>query len=324
MRTSQTQTIRSARSLAFMVPLILVNLGALVGQTLWAYDQLANPDRPWTLWGWVAAAISLVFGIALESISMYLSLQAHAALMADQASGGLRIAAYGVGAVMAGLNYSHFDSIDAPELGIVCGLFSLASPWLWALDSKAAARAQLAARGIVDPRGVKLSTNRKLWHPLRSLGVVRHAAWAGETNPELAVSGWEQSRETETRAALKTLGFTEPITVETVPAPPAIETADRLEIETPSGLMRMEMVETETVTETITRTRQTRSRETAMETLATRVEAVKSHPLFQAPEPLNYDTIGEILGITGRATIAQVYGVLYRGVAIEDAVRRNG
>ena len=337
-QTEQRQTgVQSARArwkrIPFILPLVMVNVAALVGQSIWTYQQLvehflADHHK-------VAAASAVLMGLAMESISIYLSVRAHEATMADQSSGGLRLSSYGIGAVMAVINFSHFsaDPVDSVALGSMFGIASLVSPWLWSVDSKAAHRAQLAARGIVDPRGVKLSTVRKMTAPVRSLKVFVWAAWRGETDPVKAVQGWEASRSispsaqtAQVRAHIEVASPSVQEVPESISSPvslPAIESGS------PSVRESTESVDesvTETVTETVTRTRtQTRTRtEARMQTLADRVESVRVHPDFIAAQTaqteLTYDQIGAIIGKKGREVIKPVYLVLYRGESVESMI----
>lgn len=352
MNTSQTaQTEALAQSAttrpspwkraAFVVPLILVNIAGLVGQSIWTYQQLVRhflADHHT-----IAVVSAILMGIAVESIAVYLAVQAHAAMMADQASGGLRLSSYLVGGVMAAVNYNHFESapVNSPALGLMFGIASLVSPWLWAVDSKAAHRAQLAARGIVDPRGVKLSSVRKLAAPVRSAKVWKWAAWAGETDPVKAVQGWEsaigstsQSAQTAQLRAHIEVAQTEPVharqSIESTPvhaiesAPESTSTPVQESTEAVREAVQEEEI-TETVTETVTRTRTRSTRtETRIKTLRERVESVQSTPLYlertQSGTELTYDEIGSIIGRTGRDVIKPVYTVLYRGQSVESVI----
>jgi hypothetical protein len=56
-------------------------------------------------------------------------------------------------------------------------------------------RDKLVELGLIDARGVKLSINRKFWHPIKSIRVMSYAAWAGTTDPEVAVRAWESRNE---------------------------------------------------------------------------------------------------------------------------------
>lgn len=174
-----------SRRMALLIPLLLVNSMAIWGQAGWAYDHLARH-----------LAVAVLFAAAVESIGVYLSWESHAALMADQAAGLLRTGSYGVGGLVGALNYAHFagDGYRPTAQAVTFGLLSAISPWLWAIRSRSLNRDRLRELGMVDERGLKLSTSRKFWHPLKSLQVIRWAAWSGVTKPADAVSGWEASR----------------------------------------------------------------------------------------------------------------------------------
>lgn len=166
-----------------IIPLVLVNSAAIWGQAGWAFTHVTEPA--WFIVFRVAMA--LLFAGAIESIGVYLAWESHEARMADQPSGLLRYASFGVGILAGWLNWSHFQGTR----GVVFALLSASSPFLWAVWSTARNRRRLAVLGDQDPRGVKLGTARKFWHPRKALGVVRWAAWAGVTNPLDAVRGWE-------------------------------------------------------------------------------------------------------------------------------------
>lgn len=337
MNTTQTRpAARSrARRLAFTVPLVLVNAGALVGQSMWAYGKLADKLLEDHLK--VAVVAGVLFAMALESIGVYLALEAHEAMMLEQASGGLRLASYAVGAVIAGLNYNHFHA-DSMDWAVALALLSLVSPVLWSIKSKADHRAVLMARGEVDPRGVKLSTARKMAAPVRSVKVWKWAAWAGVTDPLKAVEGWEaatqtapQSTQTPQLTATISVAQSTPVQAPSLPqsAPvPAIESAPVPPVQAVTESTDESV--TETVTETVTRTRtQTRSRtEARIQTLTERVESVRQSPAYAAAvesgTELTYDQIGAIIERTGRDVIKPVYLVLYRGESVESMILGPG
>jgi hypothetical protein len=170
--------------------LVALNLVAMWGQAEWFHEHITNHDGPED---WIPAV-----GVALviEMIGVYLAGMAHAALMADQSAGLLRFGSYLVGLLVGSLNYEHFAGTkhDPTAAAITFGALSTLSPWLWAIYSRYVNRDRLAALGLVDKRGVKLSTNRKFWHPIRSVRVTSFAAWRGITNPDQAVAEWEAAR----------------------------------------------------------------------------------------------------------------------------------
>jgi hypothetical protein len=305
------------RQLAFLVPIVLVNLMALAGQAAWAYGEAIRGP----LHGLVALSIcaALTFGLTLESIGVYLMLQAHDATMADQSSGSLRLAAYAVAAVMAVLNYDHWSAYDR-ALGVAFALLSMVSPFLWSVRAKAAHRAQQAARGIVDPAGVKLSTGRKIWHPLRSLGVVRWASWAGEVDPARAVSGWEGARSGQS-APLQ--GQIESAQSESAWSAPEIESVpvegDVIERETESA--EESVTETEIVTRTVERKRSVSRSAERERLLRERVATVQSKVPTWRERPVTYTEIKSALGISGAETIKPIYAALQaerERIAIND------
>lgn len=191
--TTAAATSALPRGKAFLiVPLVLVNAAAIWGQAGWAYKHIASGL---TAAGHTRTAlvVALLFACAIESIGVYLAYEAHEALMADQASALLRAGSYAVGGLAGALNYWHFAEASKAQAVAFAGL-SAVSPWLWTVWSRARNRTRLAELGIADTRGVKLSTTRKVWHPIQSLQVMSWAAWAGVTDPAEAVAGWERSR----------------------------------------------------------------------------------------------------------------------------------
>lgn len=165
--------------------LVVLNLVAMGGQAAWFYEHVVPHGKA----GWAAA-----IGIALvvEMIGVYLSSMAHASLMANQSAGLLRFGSYAVGLLVGALNYAHYSTVLAAA--VTFGALSTISPWLWAVYSRFVNRDRLAELGLVDARGVKLSTSRKFWHPVKSTKVIRYAAWEGITDPATAVRAWEMDR----------------------------------------------------------------------------------------------------------------------------------
>lgn len=173
-------------------PLILVNSAASWGQAGWAHDHITTGIAAEAV-RWV---IAIFFAATLESIGVYLAGMAHAARMADQSAGTLQLGAYGIGALVGSLNYWHFtgNGFRPTAQAVTFGALSAVSPWLWAIYSRYRNRDRLAELGQVDKRGVKLSTSRKFWHPLRSVSVVRYASWEGIVEPDEAVKAWTAAR----------------------------------------------------------------------------------------------------------------------------------
>lgn len=180
------------RVLPLLLPLVLVNAAAVWGQAGWAYERV-TPRLVTEITARIV--LSLLFALSIESIGVYLSWEAHMARMNNEAAGLLQAGAYAVGGLAGWLNFDHWHVPGGDNsAAIVFALLSAISPWLWAVWSRARNRARLAELGMTDPRGVKLSTSRKFWHPILSLRVVRWAAWSGEVSPTRAVAGWEHSR----------------------------------------------------------------------------------------------------------------------------------
>lgn len=168
------------------VPVILVNLAAVWGQAGWAYDNI-------TTGGLTGLIVAALFAGSVESTGIYLAWESHEALMADQAAALLRAGSYAVGLLAGVLNFVHFAP-HSLAAGVAFGALSAVSPWLWGIWSRARNRARLAELGLVDARGVKLSTARKVWHPVRSVKVMSWAAWAGVVDPGMAVAGWQAAQ----------------------------------------------------------------------------------------------------------------------------------
>lgn len=302
---------RDRRQIVFLVAVIGVNLMALSGQSAWLYGQITAHLPITPAWYPAAAVLSALFGVVLESIGVYLMLQAHDAMMEGYASGSLRVAAYGVAGVMAGLNYDHFSHWSR-ALGVVFALVSLLSPFLWAVRTKAAHRAQLAARGIVDPAGVKLSSNRKFWHPFRSLRVIRWASWSGETDPARAVSGWEGARAIHSLRADATARGQVEIQAQSAPQ---IERPATLEIAT-------ERADSETVTETetVTRTVERKRSVSSSQRMAERLSLLRQQYPSWETEKLTYEQIGGSLSLSGSQTIKGIRDALYGAQSVPDRV----
>lgn len=177
----RTAPVRRGRAF-LLVPLVLVNSAAVWGQAGWALTNLRH-----------GLLVAVLFAMAIESVGIYLAWESHEALMSDQASGTMRNGSYAIGILAGTLNYLHFRP-ESVSTGIAFGALSAISPWLWAIWSRARNRTRLAEMGLTDVRGVKLSTVRKLLHPVKSFQVVRWAAWESITDPREAVQGWELTR----------------------------------------------------------------------------------------------------------------------------------
>jgi hypothetical protein len=174
------------------IPLFLVNGAAVWGQGGWAYEHI-------TKGGQAGILIAILFAVAVESIGAYLAWESHEARMSDRAYLGLQLSSYAVGAFAGWLNYQHFVNTNSTQ-AVTFGVLSALSPWLWGVYSRAQNTERLDALGMVDARGVKLSSARKFWHPGRSVAVMRHAAWEGITRPMEAIDSWEQGEDPQAYA----------------------------------------------------------------------------------------------------------------------------
>lgn len=179
-----TPTNTSPRSRAAMaaVPLILVNGISVVAQFEFWKEHLP---------GWPAPAAALL-GIALESIAVYVGYHAYLAMMADRAAFRIRLTSYAIGAAIGLLNGSHYlahGRITAASIGI--GILSASSPWLWNLHSRRQSQDALMARGVLEGHALRIGTTRFMFHPVRSLRVMRAAAWTGTTDIAEAIAAVE-------------------------------------------------------------------------------------------------------------------------------------
>lgn len=191
----------AARFVPFM-PLVLVNALAVFGQLGWGRHNLTQVgENADSLSRWM---IAILFAATLESIALFLAFYANRALDRGDSATALYLGAFGVAAIVAGVNYSHYahpkdtfslvglaDIPSPTAMGIVFALCSLASPWLWRIKHRDANRAKLHELGVIDTKAVRLSMARKLWHPVRSFMVMWYATWDGEQEPAKAVLKYE-------------------------------------------------------------------------------------------------------------------------------------
>jgi hypothetical protein len=223
-RTGNSRT----RNAALVVPLVLVNATAVLGQALWAYDHLVPAwVRPSVL---AVTAICVLFAGTVESIGVYLAYEAHAAQMNDQAYGGMRVASYGMGLFVGFLNFWHFagNQLAPNATAITFGLLSSLSPWLWAIRSRSLHRAALLEKGLVDPRSVRFTLAQWLLYPVASFRAYRLAVWNGVNNPAQARADYNAARTGTAHAQVP--ATVPPAVLPPAPAvspavPPAIEAA---------------------------------------------------------------------------------------------------
>jgi hypothetical protein len=172
-------------------PLIVINLLAIVGQFGYFAENLTPTFGD--VFGPIVAGLAAG---ALELISLFIGYHALLAMRRRDSAFGLLIASIGVAGLVAYMNYSHFSpELDRPTIaGLAFGLFSFIAPFLWRIKIRSDHRDELVANGEIDRRGLKLNRSRLIWHPIKSLKVIRHAAWTGETDPETAVHDWENTK----------------------------------------------------------------------------------------------------------------------------------
>lgn len=170
------------------LPLVLVNIMAVMGQFGWGRDNLdqigSSAEDP------VRWAIAILFAGALESLALFQGYYADRALQRRDSAAGLYAGAFGTAAIVAALNYSHYASdketlfsvggfhIPAPTpTAVVFALFSFISPALWRIHSRAKNRDTLKAAGEIDTRAPRLAWSKKLWHPIRTTRAMYWATW---------------------------------------------------------------------------------------------------------------------------------------------------
>lgn len=163
------------------VPVVMVNSTAFIGQFAWVRQHV-----PWALPGQV------LFAVTLEVVAIYLAWHAHQAQMANDSAGRLKLGSYLFALIIGAMNYSHYALHWHPNaLAVGLGLMSTLSPWLWGIHSRRASRDALMAQGLVEPHAVRLGANRWTWHAFRSVQVMWHATWIGESDPKRAIALYE-------------------------------------------------------------------------------------------------------------------------------------
>lgn len=162
---------RRGSGFALLVTLLLVNGAAMWGQAGWALAHVAPRMIP-PAWDWrFGLGLAVAFAVALESVGVFLALSADDADEAGLPAGGIRLASYAVGLVSGGLNLSHWGWGAA---GVAFAFLSAISPFLWGV------RARIRRNRVVAP-------SRRLWHPVRSVALIREMAWRGITTEEEAL-----------------------------------------------------------------------------------------------------------------------------------------
>lgn len=149
--------------------LVLVNAAAIWGQAGWASDNLIDEAWDWRL----VIAVCAGFAAAIELTGVFLANKADQAEDAGIPAGGIRLGSYGVGIFSGVLNFSHFSQISLAA-SVAFGFLSAASPFLWGIDSRVR-------------RGRSVAPSRRFWHPVRSVALLRYAAWEGIADEEQAL-----------------------------------------------------------------------------------------------------------------------------------------
>src|ERR1051325_6551196 len=157
-----------------VIVLVLVNGIAIWGQAGWAHEHVAPQMIPADFPGNAIAlqVTALLLAAALELTGVYLSIMADEAERNGQPAGGLRLASYACGLLSGGLNFSHWTGAAAK---ISLGFLSAISPFLWGVYSRVR-------------RGETAAPSRRLWHPFKSVSLIREMAWEGISSEEEAIS----------------------------------------------------------------------------------------------------------------------------------------
>lgn len=153
--------------------LVLVNAAAIWGQAGWAGDNLV-PQAPAKAWPLALVIVVCAgFATAIELTGVFLANKADQAEDAGIAAGGIRLGSYAVGIFSGVLNFSHFWQVG-PTAAMAFGFLSTISPFLWGIDSRVR-------------RGRQVAPSRRFWHPVRSVELLRFAAWEGIADEDLAL-----------------------------------------------------------------------------------------------------------------------------------------
>jgi hypothetical protein len=162
-----------------IIVLALVNGIAIWGQAGWASEHVAPQMFPDDFLGmgtkalaYTRLASSLVLAAALELTGVFLSIKADEADQKNLPSGGLRLGSYACGLLSGALNFSHWTG-TAAKLSL--GFLSAISPFLWGVHARVR-------------RGEVAAPSRRLWHPIRSVRLIREMAWDGIASEEEAIS----------------------------------------------------------------------------------------------------------------------------------------
>lgn len=176
---------------AVMASIILVNIISVYGQVLWFFK-----DEHLPLIGAVGAAISL------ESIALALASMAHHAMLAGDSSWSLAGGSRGMSIIAGLLNLSHYSphGITHPStLGIVFGLLSSSSGFMWGAYARRMARDKFMEQGVIERRTVKVGMPMWALYPKDALERLRVGVWHGENRLSEVRRLVAEKRERETR-----------------------------------------------------------------------------------------------------------------------------
>lgn len=157
---------------AVTAAIILTNLVSIYGQVQWFYR-----DEHLLLPGAIGAAVSL------ESIALALSAMAHHAMVAGDSSWSLAGGSRGMSLVAGLINLSHYSphGITHPStLGIVFGLLSSSSGFMWGALAKRQARDKFLEQGVIERRTVKVGLPMWVLHTREAFDRLRTGVYYGE------------------------------------------------------------------------------------------------------------------------------------------------
>lgn len=157
---------------AVMAAIILANVVSAYGQVQWFWR-----DEHLPLIGAIGAAVSL------ESIALALSAMAHHAMLAGDSSWSLAGGSRGMSIIAGLINLSHYSpqGITHPStLGIVFGLLSSSSGFMWGAYARRMARDKFMEQGVIERRTVKVGMPMWALYPKDALERLRVGVWHGE------------------------------------------------------------------------------------------------------------------------------------------------
>ncbi|SCL33451.1 hypothetical protein [Micromonospora inyonensis] len=108
----------------------------------------------------------------------------------------MRRRAYGIAAVVAVVNYSHFDDEGwtPTPFAVGSGMASLLSPWLWGLHTRRAHDMQLLRQELRDETGATFDRRRKRAFPVRTWRAQRWSIEHSVRDPREAWTGYHAER----------------------------------------------------------------------------------------------------------------------------------